>query len=73
MKLAESLRSAMARIALITLKDMFFTLKRVMEPCIDQVIKILLKKAADTNNFIAEEADKCLQVLVQNCQENKVL
>lgn len=52
-KLAESLRSAVCRISLITLNEMFISLKRVMEPCLDPVMKILLKKGADTNHFIA--------------------
>ena len=73
LKLVESLRSAVSRIALITLTEMFSTLKRVMEPCLDQVMKIVLKKGADANNFISDEADRCLQSLVSNCQENKVL
>lgn len=73
MKLADSLRSAVCRISLITLNEMFISLKRVMEPCLDPVMKILLKKGADTNHFIAQCADKCLLSLVQHCQEQKVL
>mmetsp|Transcript_12270 Transcript_12270/g.19023 ORF Transcript_12270/g.19023 Transcript_12270/m.19023 type:complete len:201 (-) Transcript_12270:854-1456(-) len=66
-KLAESLRSAVTRIALMTLNEMFLSLKRVMEPLLDPVLKILLKKSTDTNHFIAHEADKCMQSLVLNC------
>jgi hypothetical protein len=36
-------------------------------------VKTLIKRASDTNHFIAEEADKCLAIMVQNCQESKVL
>lgn len=72
-KLADSLRSAVSRIALICLTDMFYTLKRVMEPMLDPIIKTLLKRATDTNQFIALESDKCLVSLVNNCQESKVL
>lgn len=72
-KLADSLRSAVSRIALMTLNDMFFFLKRVMEPCLITIVKILIKKGTDTNHFIAEEADKCLANMVHNCQEQKVL
>jgi hypothetical protein len=73
LKLADSLRSAVSRIALIALTDMFHTFKRVMEPSLDPIIKILLKKGTDTNQFIATESDKCLVSLVTNCQESKVL
>lgn len=68
-KLADSLRSAVSRISLITLNEMFISLKRVMEPSLDPIMKILLKRGADTNHFIANVADKCLESLVQNCQE----
>lgn len=44
-----------------------------MEPCLVSIVKILIKRGSDTNHFIAEEADKCLTVMVQNCQESKVL
>jgi hypothetical protein len=73
LKLADSLRSAVSRIALITLNDMFLGLKRVMEPSLDPIIKILLKKGTDTSHFVAQEADNCLYSLVHNCQESKVL
>ena len=63
----------MSRIALITLNEMFINLKRVMEPSLDPVVKVLLKKGTDTNHFIAAEADNCINSLVANCQESKVL
>lgn len=44
----------------MTLNDMFLFLKRCMEPDLDHIAKILLKKASDTNIFISEEADKAL-------------
>jgi hypothetical protein len=38
-----------------------------MEPLLDPIIKVLLKKGSDTNQFIAQEADKCLISLVSHC------
>jgi len=73
LKLADSLRSAVSRIALMTLSDMFVQLKRVMEPMLMPTVKILIKKSSDTNQFIADEADKCMSNIVTNCQEGKVL
>ena len=67
LKLADSMRSAVSRIALITINDLFCNIKRVMEPLLDPVIKVLLKKGTDTNQFIAQESDKCLVSLVSNC------
>jgi hypothetical protein len=31
-----------------------------MEPYLDNILKILLKKGCDTNTFISEEAEKAL-------------
>ena len=55
-KLADSLRSSLSKIALITIRDMFQFLKRCMETYLDPLIKILLKKGSDTSGFISEEA-----------------
>ena len=57
----------------MTLNDMFIYLKRCMDPDIDNIMKILLKKASDTNVFLSEEAEKCLISMCQNCQDSKVL
>jgi len=66
-KLADSLRSSVSKVALLSINDMLSFLKRCMEPFLDRLAKVLLKKAADTNAFLSEEADKCLQTMVQNC------
>lgn len=63
----------MSKIALMTLNDMFTFLKRCIEPDIDNILKILLKKASDTNVFISEEAEKALIGMCNNCQDSKVL
>lgn len=57
----------------MTLDDMFVSLKRVMEPSLDPIMKVLMKKGAETNQFIVNESDKCMASLVSNCQESKVL
>jgi predicted transcriptional regulator YheO len=73
-KVAESIRSSLSKIALMTLNDMLITLKRCMEPYLESLLKILIKKAAlDTNTFIAEEAERALGALCCNCQDQKVL
>ena len=73
-KLAESLRSSVSKIALITINDMVFFLKRCMEPYLDGIIKILLRKASvETNSFISDEADKALVSFCTYCQDSKVL
>jgi hypothetical protein len=52
---------------------MFVFLKRCMEPDLDNIIKVLLKKGSDTNTFISDEAEKALISMCNNCQDSKVL
>ena len=67
MKIADSLRSFLSKIGLLTINDMFVFLKRCMEPDLDNIIKILLKKGSDANTFISDEAEKALVSLCNNC------
>lgn len=39
----------------------------------DIVLAALLKKAADTNHFVSEQADKALAMVCHACSESKVL
>lgn len=58
----------------MTLNDMLVFLKRCMEPYLDNLIKILLKKSSlDTNAFISDEADRGLVNACTFCQDSKVL
>ncbi len=45
---------------------------RDIDPMIDNIMPTLLKKAADTNAFIQETADKALVAICFNCSETKV-
>jgi hypothetical protein len=40
-----------------------------MEPDLDGIIKILIKKASDTNTFISEEAEKALTTMCNSCSD----
>lgn len=53
-------------------RDMFTFLKRCMEPFLEKVTKLLLRKASDTNVFISDEGDKAIEAMVRNCQETKI-
>jgi hypothetical protein len=57
----------------MTITDMFCALKRVMEPFLVPVVKTILKKGADTNNFISYEAEMCFNAISAHCQDSKVL
>ena len=68
-KHAESLRSALAKNALITINDLFFFLKRCMDPYLHPLTKVLMRKSADTNEFILQEAESAIASMCQNCQD----
>lgn len=72
-KLSDSIRSSLAKIALLTIRDMFSYLKRCMETYLDPLVKVLLKKGSDTSAFISEEAEAALLAMTVNCSDTKVL
>lgn len=72
--MADSLRSSLSKVGLMGINDMLVTLKRCMEPYLDNLLKILIKKSAlDTNTFLSDEADQALVSLCSHCQDSKVL
>jgi len=52
---------------------MFDNIPKEMDPSIESIIPILLKRAADTNIFISSQADQALVAACQNCSEVKIL
>ena len=67
-KLAESIRSSISKVSLVTITEMLTQLKRCMEPYLENIMKVMIKRAAlDTNTFISEEADKALTSMCFNC------
>jgi hypothetical protein len=71
--LCNSLRTQLSRNALGTFAIIFENLGKKADPILDNVIPMLLKKAADTNAFIAEEAEKALVKAWENCSESKII
>jgi hypothetical protein len=51
----------------MAVNDMFICLKRCIEPELDSIVKILLKKGSDTNTFISDEAEKALISMCNTC------
>ena len=72
-KLSDSMRSSLSKIALFTIRDMFFYLKRCMETYLDPLMKILLKRGSDTSTFISDAAEAALLTLTVECSDSKVL
>ncbi len=74
LKLADSLRSSLSKVSLMTINDMIIYLKRCMEPYLEGFMKILIKKASlDTSSFVSDEADRALVNLCTFCQDARVL
>ena len=59
-KHADSLRSALAKVSLLTINDLFFFLKKCMDVYLEPLIKVLIKKSSDTNEFVSSEAEAVL-------------
>lgn len=71
-KPVESLRSQLAKNACMSLSVMFAELPaRDVDPHIDAVMPVLLKRSTDTNHFIASEAEKTLNTIINNCTETR--
>lgn len=72
--LSDSPRSALAKNAIHCLHDLISLLPaRCVESCVDISIPLLLRKSVDTNEFVCEEALRCLRQLSTNIAVQKLL
>ncbi|CAF3886418.1 unnamed protein product, partial [Rotaria sp. Silwood2] len=69
----KNLRSQVARFALSTFCDMFKYLKRNMDIELDITVKAIIQKSAESNEFFRSDAEKCLQMMVDNVTLQKAL
>ncbi|XP_041469429.1 TOG array regulator of axonemal microtubules protein 1-like isoform X1 [Lytechinus variegatus] len=69
----KNLRSSVARAAISTLGEMFQSCKTSMDKDLDQICRILLPKAGESNGFIREDVDKTLEAMVKNANPQRVL
>ncbi|RHY25341.1 hypothetical protein DYB32_008375 [Aphanomyces invadans] len=72
-KQISNLRSSIAKNAMLAIETLCVSLTRKMDPEMDTVIPLLLKRAADTNAFLSEAAAQTLAAVVQTCSAGKVL
>lgn len=63
----------MSKNAMIALGEITVKLRRALDPEIETITERLLRRVADANTFISEEARKALMCLSINLSENKVL
>lgn len=72
-KQVESLRSTVAKNALLGFKDLFETLKKSLDSELDHILSATMKKATDTNIFLSKAAEDVLIAIAENSSESKVV
>ena len=69
----DNLRSNLSKSALMSLTDMLKYLRTAMDPELDQVVLVCVKKSADTAGFIADEAKRAMHAMIHNCTEQRTI
>jgi len=72
-EILDSLRSAVARAALVCLHDLLAAYRKHMDSELHVVLPACLRKAVDPNSFLADEADKVLQAMCRSVSEARGL
>ena len=73
LKAVDNLRSAVAKNAILTIADMWLGMGRVMDPELNLVAPVLLKRFADTNGFLSEGAEACIDTVISNASDGRCL
>lgn len=71
-----NLRSVLAKHAIVAIGDVVAHAQRKADPCLGEPVGLLaalVRRAADANHFLAEEAERVLLVCVDSCSAPKVL
>jgi len=72
-QLVESLRSALAKNALRCISELFATFGPRLDHEIDLSLPAILRRAADTNSFISDEAEAALREVCRSATEAKLV
>lgn len=73
LKFADNLRSSLSRYAIVCLGDMFEILGRSMDPVLEHVVPVLLRKTSKANKFLNDEATSALRSMAAHATEHRVL
>ncbi|KAM9316184.1 TOG array regulator of axonemal microtubules protein 2 [Gastrophryne carolinensis] len=68
-----NLRSKVSRHAIKTIGDLFKCLRRNLDQEVEEIVRVLLHKIGDSNDFIRDEADKSLGVMVDSVSPSKAM
>lgn len=71
--MAENLRSSVAKNSLICIYEFIQLMGRQIDAEMDLLLERLIKRSADTNAFISNEVQKCLNILTNSATPAKVL
>ncbi|PVD25713.1 hypothetical protein C0Q70_13373 [Pomacea canaliculata] len=69
----KNLRSQVSRLAITCLGEMFTSLKKNMDPDLDIVVRQLLAKAGESNNFIRDDVERALAGMVEGVTSQRAL
>ncbi|XP_077180266.1 TOG array regulator of axonemal microtubules protein 1 [Paroedura picta] len=69
----KNLRSVVSRAAVVCLGDLFSHLKKSTDQDLDSTVKVLLRKAGESNTFIREDVDRALKAMVNNVTPARAL
>ncbi|OMJ93827.1 hypothetical protein SteCoe_3153 [Stentor coeruleus] len=72
-KWGDSLRSALCKNSLIALGDFCRELPKLLDPDVEGILALLLRKSIDTNIFISETAVDSLTLCVTNCSIGRII
>ncbi|XP_040207794.1 TOG array regulator of axonemal microtubules protein 2 [Rana temporaria] len=68
-----NLRSKVSRHAIKTISDLFRSLRRNVDQEAEEITRVMLHKIGDSNDFIRDEADKSLGMMVENVTPSRAM
>ncbi|NXO01182.1 TGRM2 protein, partial [Rhinopomastus cyanomelas] len=72
-KEVNNLRSRVSRFAMSTLGKLCSTMKKDMDPEVDEITRVLLQKTGDSHNFIQKAANRCLGIMVESVTPSRAM
>ncbi|KFV60279.1 Protein FAM179A, partial [Tyto alba] len=65
-KEVNNLRSKVSYLAIVTLGELFRTMKKHMDHEVDEIVRVLLQKMGDSSKFIQKASNRSLEIMVEN-------
>lgn len=72
-KEVKNLRSLVSCTAMATLGEMYAHLQRTMDDMVEEIGRVLIVKASESNAFIQQQANLTLDTLVENCSPGRTM